>query len=133
MYYNLKEPEMRYLERMEEEYMRKILNTSKGCPISQLYLELGQYPARFEVQKLRLLYLKYILEQPEESLVKKFFDLQKNNPTRGDWVTSTNEDMRKLDINLSYQEIKDMTKYKYSNLIKERISINALNYLKEKQ
>ena len=71
MYYGLKENELRHLEKIEEEYLRKILKTGKGCPISQLYLEMGLYPARFEIQKLRMLYLKYVLEQTEDSLVKR--------------------------------------------------------------
>ena len=58
MYYNLKEPELRQIERIEEGFLRKILNTTRGCPIIKLYLEVGQYPARFEIQRMRLLYLK---------------------------------------------------------------------------
>ena len=70
MYYSLKESELRKIERIEVNYLRKILKTTKGCPITQLYLEVGQYPARYEIQKMRLLYLKYILEQDEESTLK---------------------------------------------------------------
>ena len=47
--------------------MRRIFDTTWGCPVTQFYFELGQIPAMFEVQKMRLLYLKYILEQAEES------------------------------------------------------------------
>ena len=65
MCYNLKEKELRQIERIEEEFMRKIFQTSRGCPITQLYLEYGQYPARFEIQKRRLLYLKYILNNQQ--------------------------------------------------------------------
>ena len=133
MFYNLKEKELRQIERIEEEFMRKILNTSRGCPITQLYLEYGQYPARFDIQKMRLLYLKYILEQPEDSLIKKFYNLQLSKPTRGDWASACKEDLRALKITLSNQEIQKMTKYKFTSLIKERIVENALNYLKEKQ
>ena len=56
MYYNLKESEIRHIEKIEEEYLRKILKTGKGCPLSQLYLEMGIYPARYEIKKIRLLY-----------------------------------------------------------------------------
>jgi hypothetical protein len=72
-YYNLKECEIRQLERIEEEFMRKLLKTSKGCPIVQMYAELGQIPARFEIVKLRLLFLKYILNQNPDSLIYNFF------------------------------------------------------------
>ena len=51
-YYNLSENNLRKIERIEEKYMRKVLNTPKSCPISQMYLELGQWPARFELQKM---------------------------------------------------------------------------------
>merc|ERR1712208_60696 len=108
-------------------------NTSKGCPISQLYLEIGQYPAKFEIIKMRLLYLKYILEQPEESLLKKLYNLQRSNPTRGDWASTCQEDQKRLELTLSQQEIKEMTKSKFSNIIKENIRKHALNYLIEKQ
>ena len=37
-YYNLTEMQLRKIERIEEEYLRKVLKTSKGCHIVQLYL-----------------------------------------------------------------------------------------------
>ena len=83
-YFNLTENQLRNIERIEEEYMRKILKTSRCCPIVQLYLELGQWPARFEIQKTRLLFLKLILEQDETSMVYKFLQLQVEKPTKGD-------------------------------------------------
>jgi hypothetical protein len=113
--------------------MRIILNTSKGCPITQLYLELGQFPARFEIQKMRLLYLKYILEQTEDSLLNKFLNLQFKNPTRGDWASTCIKDLQELDLTLSLEEIKTMTKYKFSKMLKMKISENALNYLKKRK
>ena len=82
---------------------------------------------------MRLLYFKYILEQPQESLLKKLFNLQISNPTKGDWASTCHEDLRKLEIKLSHQEIKEMTKCRFTDLIKEKIRGKALNYLKEKQ
>ena len=76
MYYNLKETEIRQLKRIEESCLRKVLNTTKGCPIVQLYLEMGHTPARVEIQKTRLLYLHFILQQSEDSTLNKFFSLQ---------------------------------------------------------
>ena len=92
-YYNLKENELRQIERIEENYLRKVLNTTKGCPIVQLYLETGHIPARLEIQKTRLLYLQYILQQTEESTIYKFFNLQLESPTRGDWASTCIEEI----------------------------------------
>ena len=133
MYYNLKEIELRQIERIEEGFMRKMLNTTKGCPITQLYLELGQHPARFEIQKMRILYLKYILEQPDDSQLKKFLNLQFEKPTKGDWASTCLKDLGDLKISLSLEEIRQMSKYKFSNILKERISENAAKYLAEKR
>ena len=41
MYYNLKESEMRQIERIEEEYLRKVLQTTISQSITQLYLDMG--------------------------------------------------------------------------------------------
>ena len=94
MHYSLKENELRQIQRIEEGYLRKILKTAKGCPITQLYLEVGQFPARFEIQKMRLLYLKYILEQDDESKLKKFLILQLEEPSRGDWASTCTKNLK---------------------------------------
>ena len=133
MYYNLKENEIRRIERIEEKFMRKVLNTTKGCPIVQLYLTLGQIPARYEIKKMKLMFLKYILEQSEESLLKKFFNLQLQFPTQGDWVKSCLSDLMELNIQESFDEIRIMTKNKFRNILKTRVKLNALKYLTEKR
>ena len=106
MYYNLKEFEIRHIEKIEEGYLRKVMNTSRGCPISQLYLEFGHQPARFEIQKMRLLYFKYILEESEDSLLRKFLKLQLDEPTRGDWASRCLIDLKELRISEPLTEIK---------------------------
>ena len=83
-YYDLKEQEIRNLERIEEEFLRELLKTSKGCPITQIYLEVGLIPARFEIIRIRLLFLKNILNQSEESMIVKIFKLQIESPVKGD-------------------------------------------------
>ena len=113
--------------------MRRILNTSRGCPITQLYLELGQFPARFQIQKMRLLYLKYIMEQSDESLLKKFLNLQLKNPTRGDWASTCMKNIQELEITLSLEDIETMTKYKFSKMLKTKIHENALKYLEKRR
>ena len=133
MYYSLKESELRKIERIEENYLRKILKTTKGCPITQLYLEVGQYPARYEIKKMRLLYLKYILEQDEESTLKKFLMLQVREPSRGDWASTCVNDLKELKITISFEEIQKMKKCEFSRILKVRVKENALLYLTGKQ
>jgi hypothetical protein len=128
-YYNLKENQIRHLERIEEGFMRELLKTSRGCPIVQLYQELGQIPARFEIYKIRLLYLKYILNQDPEKMLFKFFEVQLQASSKGDWVYMCNEDLKTLNIKETYEEIKDMTHYRFKKLLNEKIKSAAYEYL----
>jgi hypothetical protein len=128
----LKKIKLRQIERMEEGYLMKIFETTKGCPITQLYFEVGQHLPRFEIQKTRLLYLKYILEQSEESNLKKMFNLQLENPTKRDWASKCIDDLKELNINLSFAEIKSITKIKFTNILKEEMKKNAFKYLNKK-
>ena len=132
-YYNLKETEIRAIERIEENYMRQLLNTTKGCPISQIYLELGQSPARFHIFKMRGLFLKYILNQEENSMILKFFKLQLENPVRGDWVSTCMQNLQDLNICLSLEEIKEMSLYTYTGLLRTKCKESAFSYLLKKR
>ena len=98
-YYNLKEGELRALERIEESFMRQLLKTGKGCPIVQMYLELGHIPARFGIMKLRLFFLKTILNQDNSSLIKKFFYLQYEQRTKSDWASTCIKNLQEMNIN----------------------------------
>ena len=133
MYYNITENQLRQIEKIEESFLRKVFKTTKGCPISQLYLEMGVAPARFEIQKLRLLYLKYILSQNDDSLVRKFFNLQLNEPTRGDWASQCISNLKELEITESLEEIGNMTKSQFLKKIKSQISKKAFEYLINKR
>ena len=133
MYYNMKEIEIRRIERIEEGFMRKILQTTKGCPITQLYLTIGQAPARFEIQKMRLLYLKYILDQDEDSTLKKFLNLQFKHPVRGDWASTVMNDIEEFEITLSLEEIKNLTKLQFTKILKTKLKENAFRYLMQKR
>ena len=99
----------------------------------QIYLEFGHIPARFEIQKLRWFYLKYILSQDKNSFLYKLFYLQLENWLKGDWAYTVLEDLKELKINKSFEEIQKMSRYQFSNLIKTKINENALNYLLNKQ
>ena len=79
------------------------------------------------------MYLKYILEQSEDSLLSKFFHLQLDEPTRGDWASKCLQDLDELKISETLDEIREMTHASFLSLIKSRLKENALKYLLEKR
>ena len=132
-YYNLKENEIRNLERIEEGFMRNLLKMPKECPIIQLYCELGQVPARFEIIKLRLFFLKYILNQDSDSLIFRFLQLQIEKPVRFDWASTCVQDLKRLKLDITFDDIKRMPITQYKNIIRNKCKNLALDYLLRKR
>ena len=94
---------------------------------------MGHTPARVEIQKARCLWLQYILQQTEDSTVYKMFKLQQEMPTRGDWVSSCMKDLEELQIENTLEEIRQMTKYKFTKILRKKTKDRALSYLQNKQ
>ena len=112
---------------------RKLFNTTKACPISQLYLEAGHSPTRSEVFRRRLLFLKDILNEKPTSLIYKFVCLQLEKPRKGDWVSSCLKSLDYLNLNFTIEEIKEMSKIQFKTLLKKSIEEKALQYLIDKK
>ena len=83
--------------------------------------------------RLRLLFLKYILNEKPESFIYNFLHLKFENPIRGDWAFICNNSINALKLNLSLEDIKMLTKAKFNNVIKIYIRTCALEYLLGKQ
>jgi hypothetical protein len=56
-----------------------------------------------------------------------------DEPTKGDWASKCLLDLKELNITETLEEITTMSKIMFSNMVKSRIKLNALKYLKEKQ
>ena len=79
------------------------------------------------------MFLKSILEENPDSQIHKFLRLQLENPTRGDWASSCQNDLKDLQINLSFEEIKQSTKKQFNIILKESILKKAFEYLMAKR
>ena len=128
-YYNLTEAEVREMEKIEESFLIQLYNTEIGCPRSQLYLEGGIYPLRFEIMKIKTMFLHYILNEDTKSLISQFYTTQKNFPQKGDWVSQTNAICDYLEIDCKKEEFKLMSKIKLKSILKKKIENKALEYL----
>ena len=102
--------------------MRQLLKTTKGCSIVQLNMELGLAPARLDILKIRLFFLKYILDQEEESMIHKFLTLQIENPTKFDWASTCIKDLKDMEIQLSFSDIKNMTEDRCKQIVRKKCS-----------
>ena len=78
---------------------------------------------------MRLLFIKYILEQPPESNISKMLFLQFEKPTPGDWASRCLTNLQDIKLEITLEEIRTMTKQKYLRILKEKIFNSALEYL----
>ena len=74
-YINLSEKDYRPIESTEENCLIQLLDSGSHCPRSILYLDVGQIPARFQIWKLMLNLLQYILQENKNSLMSNFLML----------------------------------------------------------
>ena len=78
--YGLTKENINTLETLDKILLRKILSShSKVCSVS-LWLELGLVPIRFLVMGRRVNFLYYILNRPDDDLIKKVFSVQEKYP-----------------------------------------------------
>ena len=69
------------------------------------------------------MFLKNILDQEDDALIKEMYSEQKKKSIRGDWSRQVEEDLKVLEIGLSKEDIAEMKKIKFKTLLtrKERL------------
>ena len=127
-YYNLSERNLRMLEIIEEDCLRKLLETGSECPIALLYLETGQLPARFHYQIMMLNFLKYILQQDLNSLISKFFRAQNEHPTNSDWVSNVKKILLSIKLYMTFEDIKFMKMNQFKKIVENKVRKAAFTY-----
>ena len=117
--YNMTEKEYRRLERIDEDLLRSLFKTGKGCAIYQLYFESGVLPARYQIKRMKLIFYQYILKQNEKTLLYTFLKAQKENPKRGDWYSEIQSILIEFEIELSEAQIKDISPHRFKSLARK--------------
>ena len=106
---NLTPNNIKDLETLDEQFLRSMFYESHSktsslakTPLELLYLETGCIPIRFILKSRRVNFLHYILSDKEESLLSNFFRAQCDNPEKGDWVTSVQNDLKELELDITF-------------------------------
>ena len=85
-WHNVSESEMKMLEKVDETLLRVMVKAHSKTPIEFLYLEAGAIPIRFIIKSRRLLYHHNILTRDSKELVKRIYEEQVRNPSKGDFI-----------------------------------------------
>ena len=130
---NLTEKDIRSLEQTDEMLLSKVLECESNTSNIAKYLELGAQPLRFEIMKRKILFLQYILKQDKKSMISQVFQATVNNPLNNDFVKTCEKYLQNLKINLSMEEIENMSTWSFKKLVKEKSEIAAFKYLMERK
>ena len=66
---------------------------------------------------------------PDSELVKQVFNAQKLAPLKDDWISQIEDDLRKYNIHLSENEIRNLKKDKFKEIVKTNIREEGRKYL----
>ena len=83
--------------------------------------------------KRKILFLQYILKQEESSMVHKVFKATCEHPLKNDFVQTCQKYLETLDIKLTFENIKEMSEYKFKKIVKEKTCQAAFKYLMEQK
>ena len=132
-WHGVKETDIKLLEKVDESLLRGILNSHSKIPLEALYLETGSLPVRFIIASRRLMYLHHILQRGSEELIRKVYDVQKKDPSHGDFIELINEDKATINLSMTDEEIKSLKKGKFRSIIKNKIKTAACKSLNKQK
>ena len=127
--YGLTTAHIEQLEQCDRLLLRKVFNCISSTAIEAFYLEANILPFRHIIIARRLMYYWNILQKSESELVRKVLQTQQLSPVRNDWCLQVREDLKLCGITLTDSEISKMTKYKFKNLVRTKVTTLARNYL----
>ena len=119
------------LEEIDKKYLRIILNCHEKVALECIYFECGVMALEYDVMKRRLLYLWKLLHLNENELIFRVFKSQEISSNQGDWVRQVENDKKKLGLEITNSEIRNLSKLKFKTLIKSKIESFALHKLNE--
>ena len=74
------------------------------------------------------MFLHYILNQKQDSLIFKFFKAQLENPVKGDWSEQVKSDISEIDLKLTMEEISILSKESFRTKLKNAINTAAFKW-----
>ena len=125
------EAEIKRLEQVDSALLKGLVDGHSKTPSCFHYLETGSLMLRHIIRINRLMYHYHILSLKEEETVRKIYEKQKEEHSKGDWIELLKNDFEFMGIDLDEQEIKGTPKSIYRKKIKDLIRKAAFKELTE--
>ena len=133
VWYNVSDYQISKLEQIDEMWMSKLFCLAKSAPKEGIYIETGKMPIRFIVMIRRLMYFWHVLNKNENELVNRFLSAQQIWTGSQDWISQVRKNMSEINLKLTDKQITEMKNEDFKKLVKTRVEIFAISYLKKLQ
>jgi hypothetical protein len=117
------------ISKVDHALLRYICGAHAKTPVEFLYLETASTPIPFIISSRRLIYLQNVLKRSNTELIKRVYEAQKENPTKGDFIELIKADMNLIGVDLDDDLIEKMDINVYKKHIKSKIRESAFKYL----
>ena len=131
VWYGLENKDLKPLEDLDRQLIRKEFIFPISTPLEALHLELGLLPLSCIVKERRVNYLHYLLKSDHSKMLHKFFEAQMENPSKKDWAEQIRADLTDLGFKEDLEWIQSESEYTFKKLVKVRIKEFALDKLNE--
>ena len=128
-WYCVTNAELELLESVDIRFLRNLLNARRSTPKEMLYLETGCVPIREIIIKRRILFLHYIINENENSMIYRFFQTQLKNRKKKDWISVVLKDLKDISSELNKEEIRSMKKTELKRIVNKAITEKAFQRL----
>ena len=119
--YGLNNAHIETLESVDRYLWRNVFGAMISTPIESYYIETNTIPIRHIILGRRLMYYWTILQKDETEVVKKVLNCQTLLPSKNDWITQVQNDLEECGIELSEENISNMKKQTFKNLVLKKV------------
>ena len=130
-WHNVNDKDVNILEKVDEALLRGLLQAHPKIPLEALYLETKCIPIRYILASRRILYLHNILQKDVNEMIRKIYEVQKNNPSKGDFIELVTEDMARIGLDMSDTEIMRISKTGFKRIVKQKMEQQVFKCLKQ--
>ena len=118
---NLKAADYKSLQSAQLKFMRKILEVPRSTPTAALYIELGIWPIRYEIEIRQLFFLKRVLNKREDDpcLLVYLEVLKFEDETN--WGNEVLGLRKKYNLPLKDENIKNMSERDWKSIVKSSV------------
>ena len=123
---NLKAADHKILESAQLKFMRKILKVPRSTPTAALYLDLGIWPIRYEIEIRQLFFLKRVLNKiADDPCLQVYLELLKFKDETN-WGNEVLGLRKKYNLPLKDENIKNMSERDWKSIVKGSVYREAL-------